>query len=168
MYYDEIYPIACGVVAALRPYSDRIEIAGSIRRKCSECGDIEVVWTPSIKGQWSAYELINSWHKVKGDAHGKYTQRILPEGCKLDLFRATPENWGLIMAIRTGSAEFSHHTLACGWRKAGYISHEGMLYNMGGGQDCALFRTGAPIPIKEEADLFNLIGINYIEPERRV
>lgn len=162
MKYDEIYPIACRVVEMLRPYSDRIEIAGSIRRKCQACGDIEIVWMPSKHGQWSAYELINLWHKVKGEASGKYTQRILNEGVKLDLFRATSRNWGLIYGIRTGSAEFSHRVLACGWVKAGYTSQDGFLWRKGSN-----FEPSILVDVPEEIDLFNLIGVKYLEPEFR-
>jgi len=32
----------------------------------------------------------------------------IPEGIKLDLFMANIRNWGLIFAIRTGSARYSH------------------------------------------------------------
>ena len=158
MTYDEIYPIACRVLDALRPFSDRIEIAGSIRRKCRDCGDIEIVWIPNKHGQWPAYELIDTWRKVKGDSSGKYTQRILPEGVKLDLFRATPSNWGLIFAIRTGSAYFSHSILASGWVRKGYKSEDGLLYN----------KSGMVVEVPEEADLFKLIGVKYLEPERRI
>lgn len=165
MTYDEIYPIACRVLDTLRPYSDRIEIAGSIRRKCQNCGDIEIVWIPSKHGQWAAYDIIETWRKVKGDAFGKYTQRILPEGVKLDLFRANKNNWGLIYAIRTGSADFSHHVLACGWKHAMYVSHEGNLYKIT--NDCLGERSDTPTPVPEEEDLFRLIGINYVEPEKR-
>lgn len=168
MTYDEIYPIACRVLDQLRPYSYRIEIAGSIRRKCRECGDIEIVWIPSTSGQWAAYDLINTWTRVKGDAHGKYTQRVLPEGVKLDLFRATPQNWGLIYAIRTGSADFSHQVLAVGWTRRGFTSKEGNLFKVVRDDVNDLTLTEAPTPVPEEMFLFNLIGVPYIEPEKRI
>lgn len=70
---------------------------------------------------------VYKWEKVKGEPTGKYTQRILPQGINLDLFICKPENWGLIFAIRTGSAEFSHKILATGWVKRGFKSVNGML-----------------------------------------
>lgn len=73
---------------------------------------------------------------------------------------ANERNWGLIFAIRTGSAEFSHKVLARGWVRAGYKSVNGML------------RQNVPpykeiIDVREEKDLFNLIGVPYIEPKLR-
>jgi DNA polymerase/3'-5' exonuclease PolX len=62
----------------------------------------------------------------------------------------------LIYAIRTGSADYSHHILAKGWVKAGYNSENGMLQ-----------KKNKPIPVFEEKDLFDLIGINYVEPNAR-
>ena len=156
MIYSEIKEIADRVVKLLAPCSDRIEIAGSIRRKKDDCGDIEVVYIPSKSGQWLAYDIIGMWRKIKGDAWGKYTQRMLPEGVKLDLFRAVPENWGHILAIRTGSADFSK-ALAARWVKKGYHSDGGMLRNS----------KGTIIPIPEEQVLFDLLALDWVDPERR-
>ncbi len=93
---------------------------------------------------------------MKGKATERYTQRRHPSGVLLDLFMATPENWGVIFAIRTGSSRFSHEVLARGWVRAGYHSQGGMLR-----------RGERPIPVPEEQDLFALIGIPWVEPEER-
>jgi DNA polymerase/3'-5' exonuclease PolX len=68
----------------------------------------------------------------------------------------------LIFAIRTGSKDFSHQVLACGWVKAGYISEDGFLWRKGSNvEPCIL------VDVPEEKDLFNLIGVKYLEPEFR-
>jgi DNA polymerase/3'-5' exonuclease PolX len=105
----------------LKPYCDRICIAGSIRRMKPECKDIELVCIPRmVPGGLFGDEpevdpgfcaVVNQWSKVKGEPTGKYTQRVLPGGMALDLFMADAENWGLILAVRTGSAGFSHRVL---------------------------------------------------------
>jgi DNA polymerase/3'-5' exonuclease PolX len=100
---------------------------------------------------------VNQWPAVKGKPEGKYTQRRLPDGIMLDLFMADVENWGLIFAIRTGSADFSRHILATGWVKAGYHSEDGRLRT----------RDGTIVPVREEQDLFALLGIPFVEPEAR-
>ena len=82
--------------------------------------------------------------------------RSLPEGINFDLFFATEKNWGLIFAIRTGSAEYSHKILAIGWVRAGYKSVDGMLT-----------KNSQQIEVREEADLFDLIGVKYAIPEER-
>jgi len=148
--------IAISVVQKLRPFCNRIEIAGSIRRQRPEVGDIEVVLIPNPSKLYDLYEAVNSWQKVKGKVGGKYTQRILPEGIKLDIFMCQESNWGNIYAVRTGSAEFSHQILARGWVKAGYRSDGGFLY-----------KGDERICVREEKDLFDLICVQYVEPEFR-
>jgi DNA polymerase/3'-5' exonuclease PolX len=100
--------------------------------------------------------LVNRWEAVKGTPSGRYTQRMLPEGIKLDLFMCRTENWGNIFAVRTGSAEFAHRVLACGWVRSGYTSIAGML--------C---RGGAPYPCLEEIDCFRMSGAGWVDPAKR-
>jgi DNA polymerase/3'-5' exonuclease PolX len=141
--------IAEAVKAQLAPFCDRIEIAGSIRRKKPEVGDIEIVCVPKPSEILSFIQTAESLgEKVKGDPGGRYAQIVLLEGISLDLFIARQENYGLILAIRTGSADFSHKYLACGWVKHGYKSVDGML----------TYR-GRPVEVREEIDLFKLIKL---------
>jgi len=157
------YKIALEVVEQLKPYCERIEIAGSLRRKKADVGDIEIVAIPkpySIGLLESGFAtVVNKWKKVKGELEfgkTKYTQRILPEGIKLDLFMAEEGNWGSVFAVRTGSADYSHKVLANGWVRQGFKSDGGYL-----------FKDGERYEVREEGDLFRLIGIPYSNPEDR-
>ena len=160
MQLDKALEIAIKTKELLAPYCERIEIAGSIRRKKAEVKDIELVAIPKPYDvglfENGIATVVNQWKKVKGELPCKYTQRILPDGITLDLFFANQENWGLIYALRTGSADYSHKVLATGWVKLGYNSEGGQLSI-----------NGKEIKIPEEKDLFKLIGIPYIEPELR-
>jgi DNA polymerase/3'-5' exonuclease PolX len=167
MILSEIKLIAERVVSELSPYCEKCCIAGSIRRKKADCKDIEVVIIPRTKDLAKLSEVVNQWHKVKGEVTGKYTQRILPSGIKLDLFIANKDNWGLIYAIRTGSADFSFKVLACGWKKKGYTSENGILYKTNDNLKAKLDYAN-PVYIREEKELFGLIGVEYIEPEFRI
>jgi len=162
MKYSKAKRIADSVLQELKPHCERIEIAGSIRRKKEYPNDIEIVAIPKPYDvdlfESGIATVVNKWERVKGTLPCRYTQRILPEGIKLDLFFATYDNWGLIFAIRTGSAEFSHQKLATVWVKQGYHSKDGMLHNQFGKQ----------LPIREEIDLFNLLGIDWVEPIDRI
>jgi DNA polymerase/3'-5' exonuclease PolX len=161
--YAEAYAIALKVLEELRPHCSRIEIAGSLRRKKPEVGDIEIVAVP-LPYSTGIFEsgiatVVNKWEIVKGALEfgkTKYTQRILPEGIKLDLFIAEEGNWGSIFAIRTGSADYSHKVLANGWVRQGFKSDGGYLY-----------REGEKYEVREEEDLFRFIGIPYVKPEDR-
>jgi len=145
----------------LRPHCFRIEIAGSIRREKPEVKDIEIVAIPRPYESIGIFQtgiatVVNQWPKVKGELPCKYTQRLLPEGIKLDLFFANKNNWGLIFAIRTGSAEYSHQILAKGWVAKGCKSIRGHLYYH-----------GHTVQTSEEEDIFKLIGIPWTEPSKR-
>jgi DNA polymerase (family 10) len=163
---SEAQVIASLVGADLVPYIERLAVAGSVRRKRPTVGDIEIVVIPKrvpagLFGDEMVIDpgfvaAVNQWPAVKGTPEGKYTQRMLPEGIALDLFMADADNYGSILAIRTGSSDFSHHVLATGWVKAGYVSHQGHLY-----------RDGQLVPVREETDLFDLIGRPWVAPEAR-
>ena len=163
MEYHNALRIAVDVVELLKPFCERIAIAGSVRRKRPICRDIEIVTVPKPY-EIGLFEdgiasIVNRWEKVKGNLQFgkcKYTQRVLPSGIKLDLFFVEEGNFGIQYAIRTGSAYYSYKVLACGWVKAGYHSDGGYLY-----------RNGTRYEVREEKDLFKMIGVKYIEPELR-
>ncbi len=168
MEYSKALGIAENIVEQLAPYCERIQIAGSIRRKKPEVGDIEIVCISKKGNQRSSktglfapvmgfITTVNQWAKVRGEAWDKATNRRLPEGIALDLFTAVEDNWGYILAIRTGSAEYSHKVLATGWVKKGFHGKEGFLYTKDDGL----------VPVCEEEDLFRLIGIPFEKPENR-
>jgi len=160
MEYERALKIAEGIKLQLEPHCERIEIAGSIRRKRDWVNDIEIVAIPKPYDvgifESGIATIVNRWPKVKGELPCKYTQRDLPYGIKLDLFFARPENWGLIYAIRTGSADYSHKVLASTWVELGYKSHQGMLHYK-----------GQAMQVREEEDLFRILGMPFVEPESR-
>jgi DNA polymerase/3'-5' exonuclease PolX len=173
MLLEKAVVIAERVKAVLAPHCDRIEIAGSIRRCKAEVGDVEIVCIPKksagghrdIRWVLAADSL---GRRLKGDlATGKYVQLQTwfdDDGpMKVDVFTARRENWGLIYAIRTGSAEYSHKVLACGWVRNGYHSVEGMLTRDG---DKSV-RDAEMLPVYEEEDLFRMAGVPWVKPEER-
>jgi DNA polymerase/3'-5' exonuclease PolX len=166
MTLHEALPLAQRLKDVLAPFCDRIEIAGSIRRQKPEVKDIEIVCIPKqvvVDMFGSATEahpefcrIVNALEKVKGEPTGRYTQRVLPEGIKADIFMCTRENWGLIYAVRTGSADFSAYVLGAAWVKNGYRSEGGYLT-----------RDGERVAVFEEEDLFALLQLDFVPPEER-
>lgn len=170
MEYDIAIEIANETLELLRPHCYRCEIAGSLRRKKPEVKDIEIVAIPkpfdvglfktglaTVVNRWPKIKgTLTQWPPRKGESPCKYTQRLLPQGINLDLWFATEHNWGLIYATRTGSAEFSHKVLACGWVKQGYRSVDGYLT-----------KDGKKYAVREEEELFALIGLPCVPPELR-
>ena len=160
MELEKALKIAEQVREQLSPHCERCEIAGSVRRRRAHVKDIEIVAIPKPYDvglfESGIATVVNRWKKVKGELPCKYTQRILPGGIKLDLFFATPDNWGLIYAVRTGSALYSHNILANRWVKFGYKSKDGILE-----------RNGKKYFIREEMDLFKLLGLPWVWPQDR-
>lgn len=100
--------IAEKVKALLAPHCERIEIAGSIRRKKPDVKDIEIVAIPKpfdtglFESGMAA--VVNQWQKVKWELPCKYTQRILPDGIML-IFRhigATNKMVTYVIRLRIG------------------------------------------------------------------
>ena len=160
MKLEDALPLAERIRAELAPHCVRVEIAGSVRRQKPDVGDLEIVAIPKSYdvGLFASGValVLDRWQIVRGHLPCRYTQRRLPEGIALDVFFATAENWGLILAIRTGSAAFSHKVLARGWVRNGYKSVGGMLTEH-----------GRPVEMREESDVFRVAGVRWVEPEKR-
>jgi DNA polymerase/3'-5' exonuclease PolX len=173
MVYHDISKIAEKYKSLLDPHCIRIEIAGSVRRMKIDCRDIEYVIIPKPYDvglfESGIAMIINQWQMVKGNLPScKYTQRILPEGIKADIFFATEENFGLIYLIRTGSADFSRR-IATRWADRGYHAFEGALYYTGNRVTRRdEIKKGKKIYTPTEIDVFNICGLPYIEPWARI
>jgi len=171
MNLSEARPLAECLVAKLRPYCDRIEIAGSIRRGRPDVGDVELVCIPKrhTAGLFGDdYEVnpgfvaeVNKMPGGKGSPEGKYTRRSMKWGASeigIDIFMTVAPIWGSIFAIRTGSADFSHYVLAKRWTKLKWRSVDGVLIHDDDGER----KTFA-----EEDELFDFLGIEWVAPEWR-
>lgn len=145
----------------------KAKICGSIRREKQVVKDIDIVVLPkrnpikNLFGEVTGYiacqefqDQVNSWEKLKGEATGKYTQRLF-EGIKLELSIADESTWGSLVLIRTGNFEFSHMMMTR-LLKCGLEQRDGHLY-----------RDGKLIPIKDEKDYFTILDLPYIEPKDR-
>lgn len=172
--YEKALEIATRIKNLLAPACERIEVAGSIRRKRPTVGDIEIVCIaatqPDLFGDSGQSLLEPALEKfvadgvlLKGDKNGaRYKEFYIPgeNGLKLDLFITTHDQWGLIFTLRTGGEEFSKKFVTKkrygGFMPSNWRVHEGWIWD--GAQKIAT---------PEERDLFKLIGLDWIEPEQR-
>lgn len=171
------------ILASMRSYTLRAEVAGSIRRKKPDVKDIEIVAIPALGEMTDLFEehranLLYDWarqmeaqdkiHWIKPstdqvmrwplDPKGKYWRGLLVQSqIKLDLFLTTPETWGTTFIIRTGPADFSHRIVADAPHQTGHQFAEGKLYD----------RNGKFVPTPEEEDVFVALTRHYIKPEFR-
>ena len=122
----EALAIADELVATFLPYVDRIVIAGSLRRRKPDVGDIEIMYIPTVEerkddsGLFVTMEvnLVDEQLQVleaegklerRKNALGRETygpknklMRHVASGIPVDLFAATVENWWNYLVCRTG------------------------------------------------------------------
>jgi len=169
----DAYEIAIRIKWQLDPYCERVEIAGSIRRNKLEVKDIEIVAKPIIEYGYDLFGNQISWKSKMDDFQfddlgkiikngNKFKQIELHQGIKLDLFIVLPPaQWGVQMIIRTGPAEFSRWVVTQRY-KGGALPDN--FYVKDG---CAYYWNGRGISMDGENEFFNLLGLEYIEPENR-
>lgn len=145
------------IIEKLSPYCKRIEIAGSIRREKPEVGDIEILAVPDKDKIMDFCRVVLQWHKIKGHPTGNYTQRVLHNGMKLDLFMPREEDFGRQFAIRTGSVAFSKK-FAYRWVSLGWKGVDGILTNKA---------TGETKTFLTEEEFFEFLGMPFIHPRDR-
>jgi len=132
------------------------DIAGSVIREKPEVKDIEIVCIPDLNRYLQFVHCVEELEKIKGEATGKHTQRLLPEGINLDLFMVESRNFGLQKMIRTGPAEFSKRMM---WevKEKGFYVKDGFLWK----------NSGEMAPVREEKDFFEITGIKWVDPKER-
>lgn len=182
------YPraLALGVaevlVESLRPYCERITIAGSLRREKPKVGDIEILFVPRVErravpGDMFAEQdtnlaylaiqrlieqrILDKRLNVNGSASwGRWNKLAVhvPTGIPVDLFESTPAKWFNSLVVRTGPRELNERiaTLAqkkgCRWA----------VYDIG-----FIDSHGDHWPMHSEKEVFDFVGLPYAEPRER-
>ena len=149
----------------LADFCERIEIAGSIRRRRPECGDIDLVCLPMV---WGKIQIIERCKRsAKLVKYGEqYVVFELANRFQLDLwfahhgggdlFSPEPPNWGAVLLSRTGSAAHNVHLCNVAYQK-------GMSFKPGRGVE----RRGQIIASETEEAIFAALSLDFIAPEAR-
>ena len=162
------------ILEILSPHCERIELAGSVRRGKSEVNDIELVCIPKRSQDLLGtsadvcegfINAVNRFEKVRGEPTGKLTRRVLPNtgGVEMDIFIANADNWGWIMALHTGSADFAQVVLLGALKRSGLGAVDGYIYNYR--EDCLNPKL---VKVPDEAEFFEMIGLPFIDPRSRM
>lgn len=156
----------------LREKCTHFSIAGSVRRNAPQIKDLEIVCVPRFTEISSGtlfddtYPVNNVAEWVQKEAHSdaviekngpKYI-KFTYQGFPIDLFMTTPEEYGRMLAIRTGPSSFSKR-MAKRWVEKGYHGKDGILIHEISGQ--------RPHPFHTEKAFFDWLGWKYINPELR-
>lgn len=185
MEYNRAKNIAGLIRSEMAPFCEKAEIAGSIRRERPEVKDIElcvVPWNlhtewpgglfePEVRivnqlFEWAQVQKMLTWIKpgtppdkpepgiIKPD--GKYWRGRYQEMINVDIFIASPENWGAIFLIRTGPAPFSEAVVT-------HAKHIGKPCKGG-----FFTMDGEPFPTHEEDDAFAHLNLEFVPPYKRM
>jgi len=173
--------VAAMVREQLKTSCARIEIAGSLRRRKKEIGDIEIVYIPKtavvteedLFGQSrnltdraiAALEnskVLERRKNIKGrEAFGDHIKlmRDVSSGVPVDLFATTEAAWWNYLVCRTGGAQ-SNMRIAALAKSRGYKWEP---YSAGFWDP----EKDETIPMQSEEDVFRFVGLPYEEPAAR-
>jgi DNA polymerase (family X) len=156
---DRALAVGEQLVAALRehPASERVELAGSARRWAESVKDLDVIATASDPGALSAaaaqLDLVEA-----AQAPGEAGVRLRTHtGLQVDLRIVAPDQFGNLLQHLTGSKQHNMALRDAAVRKGLHVSEYGVIDDASGETHrCAT-----------EAEVYRLLGLNYIEPELR-
>lgn len=171
---NQAWRLANIVLEALRPYCQRIEVAGSIRRAAPVVNDIDLVLLPK-PGQRRAIEdrvrrrchvrtsgaqtLIADWYLPPHLGLGLDIVQLdlwFAHEDEFDLLSTYPSNWGTLWICRTGSAaaniRLARRAQALGLH---WQPHEGV------------YRGDQLIASRTEEEVYAALGLQWIPPVYR-
>ena len=154
MKLEDAEKLAREIVEHIRPLCERLEVAGSIRRKKSEVRDVDLVLIPKPL----------SWHRIIAtlqrtmDAEvlkrGNSIAQLSIKGVNVDLYVATAKTWGALLLIRTGSAEHNIKLSTLARKKGMKLSHRGLTKE-------------SKVIASTEKEIFEALDLPYVPPEER-
>ena len=156
---DRALAIGEPLVAALRehPAAERVELAGSARRMTDSVKDLDVIATASdaqeLARAAASLDLIES----AGTPAASGVRLRTHTAMRIDLRIVAPDQFGNLLQHLTGSKEHNMALRDLAVRKGLHISEYGVLDDS----------TGETRRCSTEAEVYALLGMQYVEPELR-
>lgn len=165
--YIQAYLVAQNIQKVIEPFVDTMELAGSLRRKKDTIKDIDILireekekfketldcCLAALEGDDIEVEIV-----TRGDVKASLRVKVnYSPKMRVDLWMVEPYCWGSYLNYATGSKE--HNVILREKAK-----EMGLLVNEKG-----IFKvdTGERIGGENEHDLYNILGIDYVEPTER-
>ena len=142
------------ITEQIRPFCDRIIVAGSIRRKKSEVRDVDFVLIPKPLLWPRIIATLQRKMDAKVLKQGEKAAQLTIDGINVDLYSATQETWEPLLLIRTGSAEHNIKLSMIARKKGMKLSHKGLIKD-------------DKIVASTEKEIFNLLDLQLVRPEDR-
>ena len=172
---NESEAVAQELRTILGPACQRIEVAGSIRRRVPQVGDIELLCVSGTGGNQLlggyppldqailglietgvlAYRLDQRGRRTFGPWNKYLVHR--PSGIPVDIFSTTAQNWGMSLLVRTGPREWNIKVMS----RFKALGMRGHAY--GGVTDSHDRELRCP----NEEGVFRLLGWRFVKPEDR-
>jgi DNA polymerase (family X) len=152
-------PVAEQIAGALRdhPASERVEIAGSLRRLADSSKDIDIIATASdplaLTSTLAELPLVESVQS-SGEAGARVTTH---SGMKVDLKVVAPDQFGNVLQHFTGSKAHNVQLREAAVRRGLHVSEYGILDD----------ETGETLRCASEEAVYERLGLAWIPPELR-
>lgn len=175
---------AAPICAALKPVTEKLIVAGSLRRRKAEVGDVEILFIPKIEPRPDPYDLLGN--PVPTNLAVEVIERLVKDGVlakrpkengtftwgeqnklafdvitgiPIDFFQCNKANWWTLLVCRTGSKEnneaICNAAIARGLRWNPYQGFEDRT-------------TGQLLHVPQsEQDVYARVGLPYPEPWQR-
>jgi DNA polymerase (family 10) len=159
MVLDRALAAGEALLAALRehPASERVELAGSARRMADSVKDLDIIATASdplaLAQAAAALELVQA-AATPGEAGVRLRTHT---GLQVDLRIVAPDQFGNLLQHFTGSREHNMALRDAAVRRGLHVSEYGVLDDA----------TGETHRCATEAEVYRVLGMDYIEPELR-
>ena len=157
---EEAQSLADQIKAAVETQCEQLEVAGSIRRQKTKVHDIDFVVVAKSDAQWQKISDKLKHLKAKPNCAGNSVIKAYVP-CQnglfqVDFYRANPSTFGILLLVRTGSAE---HNM---WL-ASYAISKGMRIRYSEG----LLKDGAIIAGEDEKGVFAALELPCPLPSER-
>jgi DNA polymerase (family 10) len=152
-------PVAQQIAGALRdhPGTDRVEIAGSLRRLADSAKDIDIIATASdpaaLASTLADLELVESVQSA-GDAGARV---VTHSGMRVDVRVVAPDQFGNVLQHLTGSKAHNVQLREAAVRRGLHVSEYGILDDA----------TGETTRCPTEEGVYERLGLPWIPPELR-
>ena len=151
------FPVAKRIVESLREKvtSSKIEWAGSLRRMRENIGDIDLLATgPDKEKILQAFTRLSEVKEILASGETKASV-IVEGGIQVDLRVVEEESYGAALQYFTGSKGHNIHL-------RGIAKAQGIKIN-----EYGVFKGKKKIGGKEEKDIYQVLGMQWMEPELR-
>ena len=152
-------PVAEQIVGVLRVHSasDRVEVAGSVRRMADSVKDLDIIATASdpkaLASTLGDLELVESVQST-GEAGARVTTHT---GMRIDLKVVEPDQFGNVLQHFTGSKAHNVALRESAVRRGLHVSEYGILDDA----------TGETLRCATEEEVYERLGLEWIPPELR-